>query len=194
MNNARESNSDNVNSDKSNPYRPAPQYGEYASDEEMASAIKRSGGTPPVAPTSIQHAKATVQRPAAPAVTPMTHTVPPKNAVDRIVTVFLLAFGLVYVVGGISTYLNLGVTLQETVKRFGMGDYQPTSQTASIGIAMIVSQTLFWLIAAVWSYRRISRRKISWWVPVVLGVISFLVLAALLGSLLAADPSFMPKF
>lgn len=162
--------------------RPKPEYGEYASDEEHASALERSGVEPnpleALAPPSLES----------------TPTPPRRSSLDRIVTVFLLAFGFVSILGSASNYLNLGETLQATMKRIGMGEYHSTELTAGFGVAMLASQVVVWILAAVWSYRRISRHKIAWWVPVLAGVLSFIVLTVLLGSLLAADPSFIASF
>ncbi len=164
--------------------RPKPQYGEYASDQEQARALERSG---------VAHERAEVQaarvshEPLPPAVSVQS----PRRSLDRIVTVFLLAFGAVSVIGGASNFVNLSETLSETMQRFGAGEYQATAQTAGIGIALLVSQILFWLAAAVISYRRIVRHKLTWWVPVLAGVLSFVVLTVLLGSLLMSDPAFI---
>lgn len=159
---------------------PMPEYGEYASAEELAAALKRSGAPD----RRVEPQTPPAQREPAPVSAP-------RNSLDRIVTVFLLSFGAVFVIGGAPNYLNLGETLNETMKQFGADGYQPTDQTGLFGIAMLASQILLWLLAAAVSYRRIKRHKTAWWVPVLAGVVSFLVLSVLLGSLLAADPAFV---
>ena len=175
------------------PERPKPEYGEYASDEEYASALKRSGFEPkqeeaPTPPFSgvPQNASHRASH------SPLTSTPRGHEFLDRIVTIFLLAFGIVSIIGGAPNYLNLAKTLQDTISRIGMGEYHASALTSGFGVAMLASQVILWVIAAVWSFRRLSSRKRAWWIPVVAGVLSFIVLTVLLGILLAGDPSLVP--
>lgn len=185
--------------------RQAPGYGEYASDEEHASALKRSGVDPAQvkasAPQADDHSRhestersagSSANRPSVGRAHTPSGAPSGRRVVDRLVTIFFLTFGAISVIGGASNYLNIGSMLHESVQQFGMGEYDPPEQAAAMGVAMLVSQIVFWAAAAAWSYRRISRGKLSWWVPVLVGVVSFVVLSAMLGSLLAADPGFVP--
>lgn len=173
--------------------RPAPEYGQYASEEERAEAIARFGGstTEPGATSGPPTVGVTPGLPMPPT---RVDTVPASrsNLVDRMITVFLLAFGAVSVVGSAANFLSLGTTLPEMVKELGMGEFHSSAQTAGLGIVMFVSQVLLWVVAAVWSYRRITRQKLSWWVPVLFGALSFILLSILLGSALTSDPNFVP--
>lgn len=185
--------------------RQTPEYGEYASDEEHASALKRSGVDPAHTTVPAPRADDDSRRSSASGSASSLTTRPTgglasasadapnrRGFLDRLATIFLLAFGAVTIIGGASNYLNIGGTLQESVQQLGMGEYHPPEQAAGMGIMMLASQIIFWVVAAVWSYRRISRGKLSWWVPLLAGVLNFIVLSAILGSLLAADPSFIP--
>lgn len=160
--------------------RPKPLYGEYASEEERALALKRSGASPLAEPKESRTGSSPRPTPAS--------TLNRRNSVDRITTVFLLAFGAVFILGGAPNYLNFGGMLRETLQGFGVSDYPVTEQAAGFGIAMLASQVIFWIAAAVLSYRRIARHALAWWVPILAGVLSFVVLVVLLGSLLATDP------
>lgn len=175
------------------PERAKPQYGEYASEEEYASALKRSGVDPdhvltPVTPSP------DISRGVSPPSSPRSHsqTSLQHGLLDRVVTMFLLAFGIVSIIGSAPNYLNLSETLQEALTQMGIGEYHLSALTSGFGIAMVVSQVVLWMIAAVWSFRRISRGKRAWWLPLLAGAVSFLVLTVLLGALIAADPSFIP--
>jgi hypothetical protein len=164
--------------------RPIPQYGEYASDSERESAIVRSGGTvanPDVSPPAPQ--------PTMPVSGPVARSTP--GVIDRLATIFLLAFGLIYTIGGASSYLDLGTSLERMFVELGVGHYHATSMTSIIGVAIVASEAVLWLIATVWSYVRLGRGKRAWWVPAVFGLASFIVSIALLGVLLAADPVFL---
>ena len=165
--------------------RPQPEYGEYASESEQASAIERSGAPrPKPAPPSVP-ATASARRGSAQV--PVRTTA---NAANRIITIFLLSFGLVYVIGGAESFLSLGASMERLFGQLGIGTYTPTSLTTVIGIVILVSQGIIWLITAGWSYVRMSRGRVSWWIPVAGGVASLLVSAALLGIVLGADPAF----
>ncbi len=172
--------------------RPLPQYGEYASASEQASAIERSGVARPQPAAAVVPASPEV--PATPAVRAKRTQLSSRTAsqaVDRIATIFLLSFGFVYVIGGAESFFTLGASLNRLFLQLGIGDYTPTSLTPIIGIMIVVSQGIMWLIAAGSSYVRISRGRKSWWVPVAGGAVSFLVFAVLLGILLSADPAFL---
>ena len=178
----------------SEPERPRPEYGEYASSAEQAAALGRSGALP----TPVEKSPAGGMSPIVPtAELRLSHQGSPSiertpSLVDRLVTVFLVTFWAVFVIGDAVSFLNLGESLRAPMKQIGIENYHATELTAGIGIAMLVSQVMLWAVAAVWSYRRLSLKKISWWVPVVLGVLSFIVLVILLGTLLATDPSIAP--
>lgn len=102
----------------------------------------------------------------------------------------MLSFGLVYLLGSAATYLNLADMLDTLFAQMGIGKYTPTSMTAGVGIGIVVAQAIIWLIAAVWSYRRIRSGRMSWWVPFICGLASIAITATLLGILLAGDPAF----
>lgn len=163
--------------------RPRPEYGEYASPEEQARAIARSG--PGTALPSIPAASG--PEPAAGPQAPSTRA----GIVDRLITVFLLALGLVYLIGGAGGYLNLATTLGTVYAQFGIGEYAPTPQTPLFGVAIVVCHAIIWVAAAVWARRRLSRGRRSWWVPVLGAGVTFLLTVVLFGALLAGDPAFL---
>lgn len=115
----------------------------------------------------------------------------PTRAGDRFVTIFLLAFGLIYLIGGAGGYLDLPTTLNTVFARFGVGDYTPTPATPVFGVAFLVSQSVIWLASAIWSYRRLSQGRQSWWVPVIGAAVTFLVTAILFAVLVSTDPAFV---
>jgi len=168
---------------------PRPEFGEYASPEEQARAIARS--QPDAAPASGAPGPPTPPPPArGPAATAAAPTAT-GGPLDRIVTVLLLAIGLVYLIGGVGGYLDLPTTLDTVYAQFGIGSYTPTAATPAFGIAFLASQSLIWIAVAFWSYRRLSRGRRSWWVPVLGAVATFLVSVVLFGVLLGSDPAFL---
>lgn len=110
---------------------------------------------------------------------------------DRLFTIMLLALGLVYLIGGAGGYLDLATTLDTVYAQFGIGEYTPAPATPAFGVAFVASQAVIWVATVVWSYRRLSRGRRSWWVPVVGAATTFIVTVALFGALLASDPAFL---
>ncbi len=166
--------------------RAQPEYGEYASPQEQAKAIARSqpagtGGAPASGTAPSLPAAGSRAAPAASSA----------GVLDRFATVLLLALGLVYLIGGAGGYLDLARTLDTVYAQFGIGEYTPTPATSAFGLAFVACQTVVWVAAAVWSYRRLSRGRRSWWVAVLGAVVSFVVTVVLFGALLAGDPAFL---
>ena len=102
----------------------------------------------------------------------------------------LLALGLVYVLGGAASYLELKQTLDTAYAQWGIGAYTPTALTSSIGIAIVVGQSLIWLVAAFASFRRLRLGKVAWWIPVIAAVLALALSTALMAVLLTSDPAF----
>lgn len=171
--------------------RPRPEYGEYASETEWASAVKRSGAELPE--KTLAHGTPATPSP------PAAHTgqrAPGTgrttgNTADRLSTIFLLSFGLVYVIGGAGGYLSLAATIERMFGLLGVGEYTPTELTPVFGVIIVVSQAIIWLATAVWSFARLRQGRLTLWVPLVGGVVNFLISALLLGILLASDPAFL---
>jgi len=164
--------------------RPRPEYGEYASESEWASAVKRSGAElpekqlEPVAPTAKSLPAPRQGRAAG-------------NVADRFVTIFLLAFGLVYVISGVPGYFTLAETIQNMFDQLGAGAYTPTELTSVVGGLIVVSQSILWIAATVWSFSRLRQGRLAFWIPLAGGVVNFLISAILLGMLLISDPAFL---
>lgn len=172
--------------------RQRPEYGEYASPEEQAQAIARSQPREASVPSDRPPHAAPAPAPAAPTGSlPAPQAATPVRTGDRVATVFLLALGLVYLIGGAGGYLALGTTLDTVYAQFGLGDYTPTSATPAFGVAIVACQAVIWITTALWSYRRLSRGRRSWWVPALGAVATFLVTVVLFGVLLAGDPAFL---
>ncbi|HEU4850226.1 MAG TPA: DUF6264 family protein [Terrimesophilobacter sp.] len=171
--------------------RPRPEYGEYASPEEQEQAIARSQPREGSVVPDRQVQATPAATPVAPDHAPVRATPAPAGVGDRMVTVFLLALGLVYLIGGAGGYLSLGNTLDTVYAQFGLGDYTPTAATPAFGIAIVAGQAVIWIAAAAWSYRRLSSGRRSWWVPVLGAVATFLMTVVLFGVLLAGDPAFL---
>lgn len=175
-----------------------PEYGERATPEQQAEAIRRSGGVPEAqraaefAPVTGRDADGLQKRPtlgASPSAQPGT---PPSGRylVNRFVTVFLLGVGLVAVIQSVFSSLNLAESIQLLYAQQGIGDYVETPLTSTVGIALVIVHAALWAATAWVSMRVLAAGRTAWWIPLVGAVIAFVVMAILMAVLLLGDPAF----
>lgn len=197
-----------------------PEYGEYATPQEQAKAIAKSLPRPSMAasssstqshsvtespphteqqqrsqpdqPSQSVHRGAQLAPPGSPAKNLWSReaTARPANAGNRLATTVLLALGLVYVLGGIPSYLELTQTLDQAYAQWGIGTYTPTNLTTGIGIVIMVTQILIWLATAFLAFRRLRQSRTSWWIPLVGAILAMIVSTVLIAILLSSDPAF----
>lgn len=160
-----------------------PEYGERATPEQQAEAIRASGGVPEA------------QRAAEfqPAVQRATGSPSPSSRylVNRFITVFLLGVGLVAVIQSVFGYLNLAESIQTLYTQQGIGTYTETPLTSTIGIALVITHAVIWVATAWISMRVLATGRTAWWIPLIGAVLSFAVMAVLMAIVLLADPAFM---
>lgn len=172
-----------------------PEYGERATPEQQAEAIRKSGGVPAaqraaeLSFAARQTADGLQQRP----VPGLSGATPPggKYLANRFATVFLLGVGLVAVIQSVFGYLNLAESIQILYTQQGIGDYVETPLTSTIGVALVIVHAVLWAAAAWLSMRALASGRMAWWIPLVAAVIVFLVTAILMIVLLLGDPAFI---
>lgn len=161
-----------------------PQYGELASPEEQ----RRAAGLPPVleappqapAPASASEAAATTagRRPAL--------------SVDRVVTGALLGYGLINVIVTAFSYLDLTRVMNESMKILGIdGEFTNYEQGRLWGSIAAIVLVVGWSVTAWASIRRLRRRRITWWLPLVGAVVTMLIASMCLAVPMFGDPAFM---
>lgn len=174
--------------------RPRAQYGEYASPEEQ----QRARGIPE--PTySVSHpethnppSSAAPYTPA-PATAQPASSVPSKRAhpVDRVVTLVLLALGLLLLLNGIPGYLNLAETMQLVYNQLDAGTYPARDVAANLGVTALVVQAIIWIATAAASWAAMKRGRLAWWIALLGGVLSFVATVVIVSIALFADPGFI---
>ena len=163
--------------------RPRPQYGEYATPQAQAEAM----GLP-----SPAHATPTVSLPPArPQVARPVDAVHRREQTNLVVTVTLLALGLVNIGMSINSYGHLGVTIQSVYDRLGYGTYTSSALAASLGVVAIVVSVVVWLVTAAGSVLLIRKHRLSWWVPLVGAALLFVAIAVIMTVAVVSDPSFL---
>lgn len=176
-----------------------PEYGERATPEQQAEAIRRSGGVPEaqraaeLPPATWRAADGLQQRPAPGTAPSARPSAPPsgKYLVNRFVTVFLLGVGLVAVIQSVFSSLDLAESIQILYAQQGIGDYVETPLTSTVGIALVVVHAALWAATAWVSMRVLASGRTAWWIPLIGAVIAFAVMAILMAFLLLGDPAFM---
>lgn len=162
--------------------RPRPEYGEYASPEEQR--IRQ--GLPAVPPVPPHNPLADTPAPA---------IGPPPGAVaglaNRVITVALLVFGALSVLGTLPAFLRFDEALSEQLSTMGMGELADPATVRIIGIVGLIVFVVCWALGAWWSLRRLKAGKSSWWIPLIAAVAAYLIVSIALTAALLNDPGYM---
>lgn len=181
--------------------RPRPQYGEYATAEEQRARIRQPDAThaletgQSVAPPA-EKAQAA---PAARAASGSAGTVgafgaagaPPRpRTVDRIVTVALLAYGLFTVLTSLPAFLDYGAYAQAMFAVMGVdAELADAAAGRPWGIAAAIVLGVGWIATALLSWWSLRRGRVTWWIPLVAGVVFTFAAGMLMVVPLINDPA-----
>jgi hypothetical protein len=178
--------------------RPRPQYGEYATPEEQRARIAALGGeTPhpdvvetaqvPAGSAASHHHDSAPQRLASPR--PTTSAARPSRLADRVITVALLAYGLVTVLGAIPQLVDFAGFAQTWMDMAGIdATLADPAGGRAWGVTAAVVYGAGWLLTAVLSWWSLSLRRLSWWIPLVGAIVTFVIVSLLLAAPLLSDP------
>ncbi len=115
-----------------------------------------------------------------------------RRPVDRIITIALLAYGLVNVIVTAVSYLDLPTAMNETMKILGIdGEFTNFAQGRLWGTFAVVVLVVGWALTALLSVRRLRRGKLTWWVPVVGAVATTIMVSICIMVPMLGDPAFM---
>lgn len=161
-----------------------PQYGEYATPEEQ----RRLAGLPPVDAAPVMEEQVAPVTPPVPAPVPSAR----RSNVDRIVTIALLAYGLVNVVMTAISYLDLPTVLQQSMQILGIeGDFSNFAQGRLWGGIAAVVLVIGYALTVLVAFRRLRGAKRSWWVPVVGAAVTMVVVTICIMIPMLGDPAFV---
>lgn len=178
--------------------RPRPQYGEYATPEEQRARIAALGGEAPppdvvetaqvpAGSAASHHHDSAPQRLASPR--PTTSAARPSRLADRVITVALLAYGLVTVLGAIPQLGDFAGFAQTWMDMAGIdATLADPAGGRAWGVTAAVVYGAGWLLTAVLSWWSLSLRRLSWWIPLVGAIVTFVIVSLLLAAPLLSDP------
>lgn len=174
------------------PDRPA--YGEYATPEEQRARIQQPDAT--AALSSGQSVEATTPSPPPPPEAPAS-VLPPSDpaaparrprTLDRIATFGLLGYGLFNVLTSIPAFTEYSTYANTLLGVMGV-DAQFTGGGRGWGLAAALVLGLGWLLTATVTWQNLRRGRITWWIPLVGGVVFTLTASVLLMVPLLTDPT-----
>lgn len=175
--------------------RERPRFGEYATPEEQRSRIQQpdvtealSTGVAPVEPSvDTAGAAAATSAPVAASATPR-----PVSPVNRLVTIVLLAFGAVNVLFSLFSYLNLAPAIARSMGVLGVpGEFTSFDAARTWGIVAAIVMVVGYLVTAVITWRVLKAGRISWWIPLVGAVVTFIIVSLCIAVPLMGDPAFI---
>lgn len=161
-----------------------PQYGEYATPEEQ----RRLAGLPPA--EAVPEAPVIQAAPVASA--PAMPSRAPARPWDRIITIALLAYGVINVFMTAMSYLDLPTLMNRSMDILGIeGEFTNFAQGKTWGTAAAVVLFIGWAITAWLSVRRLRRGKLSWWVPLVGAAVTMVIATICITVPMMNDPAFL---
>ena len=166
--------------------RPRPQFGEYATPEEQRARIRQPDASLVYEPAPVVDAPAGAHAPAAASPAPATRS----RAVDRIVTFALLAYGLVNVISSFPALVDFSGYAQTMFDLLGVETaLSDPAAGRPWGIAAAVVLAVGWIVTAALSWLNMRRGRLSWWIPLVGGVVFTFASAMLVLVPLMNDPA-----
>ena len=160
--------------------RPRPQYGEYASRDDQAKAAGHPA--PSFAPPTVPPAAGPTPAPSARAGTPRRW--------DIVLSVALLAYGAVNVVAGFFQFADLGAVLEQVYTRMGIGKYTPTPLAGTLGVVINVTSSVLFVLTALLTTRLLRRGRLAFYLPIIGGVLAWIVSFVCVAVLMFGDPAF----
>lgn len=171
--------------------RPRPQYGEYATPEEQRAAIREPARIPasaPVVPTGYGTHAASAQvgaRSPRPGETPR-----PVRMWDRILTLALLVYGLITVFSVLPQLWDFSEFAQTWMQLAGIeGEFTNVAQGEIWGKVASLVFVAGWLGTALLAWNSLTRRRISWWIPLVGAIVTSILVSVCLTVPLLGDPA-----
>jgi len=173
--------------------RPRPQYGEYATPEEQRARIQQPASEPSHSHTALPHTvPGRAHPPTAPATTAAAR---PTRTADRVITLALLAYGLVTVLSAVPQLWDFAGFAQTWMQVAGIdATFTNTAQGVLWGRIAAFVFIGGWLLTALLSWASLAARRLSWWIPLVGAIVTFIIATVCLTVPLLGDPAIAAHF
>jgi hypothetical protein len=180
--------------------RPRPRYGEYAPEGWVNPVAPVEPVAPSSAPNAGHESSGPATRPDAPAAgswgappRPAANELSGARRFDRVATFVLLGIGLYSVVSNVVMASSFSSALLSAMSGAGYSTDAFTSQDAlqRVGVIIAVSTVAAFAVTLIWSLRRLAARKVTFWVPLSIGVAMSIVQMILVLGVLFGDAGFV---
>ena len=161
--------------------RPRPEYGEYATPEEQSEASGVSLEKqlpPPVAGTQVRVAP------------PLGETVAPRGW-DRVITTAFLAYGAFTLFTRFLTLDSTGESLKQSLASVGFTGFDSVAQINEVALTSAIVELGILAIAVMLSVRRLRSGKITFFIPLIAGVLATVIMAMIFMPIVVADPAYL---
>lgn len=174
--------------------RARPEYGEYATPQDQADAIAKA--LPPISPLLTPADRPAAVTPAAPAAPPARPAEPalapsrPRRRWDLVLSIALLAYGLVTVLGGFVQYSDIPAIINEAYAAQRIGEFTSIEQAETVGTTIMVANLVLYAITAFVTVRLLRARRLAFYVPLIGGAAAATISVILILTLVVNDPAF----
>ena len=156
-----------------------PQYGEFATPEEQAAA---SGVPAPLAPP----VPGTAVRVAPPLDAPRQ-----RPRWDSILTTVLLALGAYTVITSFIDTSAIGEAFATTFRQFEFGEFSSFDAASRMALVVAFVQLVAYVVTVALSLRSARQNRVTFAIPLIAGVVTTVVCALLLMSVVVNDPAYL---
>ncbi|MFL1999649.1 MULTISPECIES: DUF6264 family protein [unclassified Microbacterium] len=188
--------------------RPRPQYGEYASPEEQRARIRQPDATDALlagqaldAPaTSASAPPATLaeqtrRTTSAPSTSALARPLTGWRLADRIITIGLLAYGLVNVIATSVQLFSFEQYANTILGLFGVDQaFTNVAQGQLWGTVAGITMIVGWLLTATLTWRQLRRGRIAFWIPVAGALVVSIAVSIFITVPILNDPAFSELF
>lgn len=188
--------------------RPRPQYGEYASAEEQRARIRQPDATDALlagqaldAPaTSASAPPATLaeqtrRTTSAPSTSALARPLTGWRLADRIITIGLLAYGLVNVIATSVQLFSFEQYANTILGLFGVDQaFTNVAQGQLWGTVAGITMIVGWLLTATLTWRQLRRGRIAFWIPVAGALVVSIAVSIFITVPILNDPAFSELF
>lgn len=169
--------------------RPRPQFGELATPEEQRAAIAVPADVAAPEPVPVVEKGKHAAAPESLAQQTQTADGVVRPPLDRFASWVLLGLGLFNILTTSSALIDLPAAITQFFAADDLDPYGPVGLGRALGIGALIVNAGLWILTLVIVQRRVNAGRISWWIPLVAGVVANVVLLVCVGAAMMIDPS-----